>query len=71
MERERELQALDALIGAACRGSGQLVQVEAAAGGGKSQLLAAARAHARRAGMRVLVARGSELEREFAYGVVR
>jgi DNA-binding SARP family transcriptional activator len=71
LERERELQALDALIGAACRGSGQLVQVEAAAGGGKSQLLAAARAHARRAGMRVLVARGSELEREFAYGVVR
>ncbi|MGH3607984.1 MAG: BTAD domain-containing putative transcriptional regulator [Pseudonocardiaceae bacterium] len=71
LERERELQALDALIMAACLGSGQLVRVEAAAGVGKTRLLAAARALARRAGMRVLAARGSELEREFAYGVVR
>jgi DNA-binding SARP family transcriptional activator len=71
LERERELQSLDALIIAACLGSGQLVRVEAAAGLGKTGLLAAARALARRAGMRVLAARGSELEREFPYGVVR
>lgn len=71
LEREQELQALNAQIDAACRGSGQLVRVEGAAGVGKTRLLAAARGHGRRAGMRVLAARGCELEREFAYGVVR
>jgi DNA-binding SARP family transcriptional activator len=71
LEREQELQALDVRIDAVCRGSGQLVRVEGAAGVGKTRLLAAARGHAQRAGMRVLAARGSELEREFAYGVVR
>lgn len=71
LERERELKALDALIGAACRGAGQLVLVEGAAGIGRTRLLTAARAQAQQADMRVLVARGSNLEREFAYGVVR
>jgi DNA-binding CsgD family transcriptional regulator len=41
------------------------------AGIGKTRLMAIARAEADRAGMRVLAARGSELEREFAYGLVR
>lgn len=71
LERERELRALDSLIMAAGRGSGQLVTVQGAAGVGKTRLLTAARAKAQRAGLRVLVARGSELERTFAYGVVR
>jgi predicted ATPase len=71
LEREHELHVLDALIATACRGFGQLVRVEGAAGVGKTRLLAAARCHAQQAGMRVLAARGSELEREFAYGVVR
>ncbi|MGH3782467.1 MAG: BTAD domain-containing putative transcriptional regulator, partial [Pseudonocardiaceae bacterium] len=71
LERERELQALDGRIAAAGRGSGQLVTVEGAAGVGKTRLLAAARIQAQRRGMRVLAARGSALEREFAYGVVR
>jgi DNA-binding SARP family transcriptional activator len=57
LERERELQAFDGLIVAACGGSGQLVTVEGAAGVGKTRLLAAARAQAQRSGMRVLVAR--------------
>ena len=70
-EREGELQTLGMQITAACRGTGQLVTVEGAAGIGKTRLLAAARAQAEQAGMRVLVARGSELEREFAHGVVR
>ncbi len=63
LERERELRALDSLIMAAGRGSGQLVTVQGAAGVGKTRLLTAARAKAQRAGLRVLVARGSELER--------
>ena len=71
LERERELHALNALIDATSRGMGRLVIVEGSAGIGKTRLLAAARAQAQRAGMRVLVARGCELEQEFAYGVVR
>ena len=42
-----------------------------AAGIGKTALLAEARALAQEAGLRVLSARGSELERSFSYGVVR
>jgi DNA-binding CsgD family transcriptional regulator len=71
VEREREQAALVALVTAACRGAGRLVAVEGAAGIGKTRLLTAARAEAERAGMRVLAARGMELEGEFAYGVVR
>jgi len=71
LERQRELRVLSELITAACRGEARLVVVEGAAGIGKTRLLAAARAGGERTGMQVLKARGSELEREFAYGVVR
>ncbi|MCA1670741.1 MAG: AAA family ATPase, partial [Actinobacteria bacterium] len=71
LERERELRVLSALIDDACQGAGQLAVVEGAAGIGKTRLLAAARAEGERAGMRVLGGRGSELEREFAHGMVR
>lgn len=71
LERERELDVLSALVSAAYRGAGHVVVVEGAAGIGKTRLLAAARAEGEQAGMRVLGARGSELEREFAYGMVR
>jgi len=71
LERERELRVLSALITAACRGEARLVVVEGVAGIGKTRLLAAARAEGERAGMLVLGARGAELAREFAYGVVR
>jgi DNA-binding CsgD family transcriptional regulator/predicted negative regulator of RcsB-dependent stress response len=71
LERESEQAALVALVAAACQGAGRVAMVEGAAGIGKTRLLAAARDEAERAGMRVLAARGMELEREFAYGVVR
>jgi DNA-binding CsgD family transcriptional regulator len=71
LEREAELQALEAAIGVADQGAGRLVVVEGPAGIGKSRLLAAAAQRAQEQGLRVLVARGSELEREFAYGIVR
>jgi DNA-binding NarL/FixJ family response regulator/predicted negative regulator of RcsB-dependent stress response len=71
LEREREQAALTALITAACQGTGRFAAVEGAAGIGKTCLLAAARAEAEQAGMRVLTARGMQLEREFTYGVVR
>ena len=55
----------------AAAGEGRLVMVEGPAGIGKSRLLAELRAHAAAAGTTVLAARGSELEREFGFGVVR
>ena len=71
LEREAELAALDAAIDAARRGAGRLVVVEGPAGIGKSRLLAVAGHRAQERGMAVLRARGGELEREFAYGIVR
>lgn len=48
-----------------------MVLLEGPAGIGKTRLLAEARRLGESAGMRVLTARSSELEREFPYGVVR
>jgi DNA-binding CsgD family transcriptional regulator len=45
--------------------------IEGPAGIGKTALLAAARTAAAEGGMRVLRSRGTELERDFAFGVVR
>jgi DNA-binding NarL/FixJ family response regulator len=69
-ERGREFQELDAQIELVRRGQGRVVVVEGPAGIGKSRLVAEARGRAE-ASMRVLSARGSELEGEFAFGVVR
>src|SRR3954467_10091062 len=71
LERDRELEILDELVQRALAGDSVLALVEGPAGIGKSRLLAAARGLARTAGFRVLTARGSELEQEFAFGVVR
>jgi DNA-binding CsgD family transcriptional regulator len=71
VEREREFAALDRCLALAQGGAGQLLVLEGAAGIGKTLLLAEACARAARRGFRVLAARGSELEREFAFGVVR
>jgi DNA-binding CsgD family transcriptional regulator len=71
LERERELDALDALATEACAGAGRLVVIEAAAGLGKTRLLQVARESGRRAGMRVLAARATELERDFPFALAR
>jgi DNA-binding CsgD family transcriptional regulator len=70
LERDAELAAVDALIGAT-PGGGRLLVIEGPPGIGKTSLMAEARARGQQAGMRVLGARGSELERAFSYGVVR
>jgi DNA-binding CsgD family transcriptional regulator len=70
LERERELEALDGLIDATAAGDGRLLIVDGPAGIGKSTLLGGLRGGAERR-LRVLSARGSELEREFPFGVVR
>ena len=69
VERELELETVERLLTSAGAGSGGAVVFEGPAGIGKSSLLAAARTAA--ADLRVLSARGGELERELPFGVVR
>lgn len=71
LERERELAELNELVGAASGGSGCFAAIEAAAGLGKTRLLQAAREAGHAAGMRVLAARATELERDFPFALVR
>ena len=70
-EREGELAAVDAAIGGALSGEGSVLALEGPAGIGKTQVVQAAQARAADRGMRVLSARGGELERDFPNGVVR
>ena len=70
-EREHEQAVLESLLSAAVAGSGSVVVVEGQAGIGKSRLLERARGEATSAGIRVLRARGAELERQFSFGMVR
>src|SRR4051812_43926771 len=71
LEREAELAAVEAMLGAAQSGDGRLVVVEGSAGMGKTRLLAEARTLAVAAEFEVLTARGGELEGQFAFGIVR
>jgi hypothetical protein len=70
LERDAELAAVEGLITANPSG-GRLLAVEGPPGIGKTSLLVETRTRGQAAGMRVLAARGSELERAFSYGVVR
>ena len=71
LEREDDLARIDGSLARARDGRGTLVVVEGPAGVGKTALLSDARAIAESEGMQVLRSRGAELEREFAFGVVR
>jgi DNA-binding CsgD family transcriptional regulator len=71
LERERELEQIDMLVEDLAEGRGQSLAVEGPGGIGKSTLLTHGRKAARAAGVRVLSAQASELEREFAFGVAR
>ncbi len=70
LERDAEMAAAGALITATPAG-GRLLAIEGPPGIGKTSLIVEAKARARKDGLQVLGARGSELERAFAYGVVR
>jgi DNA-binding CsgD family transcriptional regulator len=71
LERDGEIAAIgDALDGLEEDG-GRTILVEGPPGIGKSALIAASRELAAERGIRVLTARGSELEVEFPFGVVR
>jgi DNA-binding CsgD family transcriptional regulator len=71
LERDGELGVLEELIQRALDGDPALALVEGPAGIGKSRLLAATREAADAAGFRALTARGSDLERDMPFGVVR
>src|SRR3954469_16693929 len=71
LERDAERAALAGCLEAAAAGRGSCVLVRGPAGIGKSALLAEARGLAEAAGLRVAAARGSELERSFAFGAVQ
>jgi DNA-binding CsgD family transcriptional regulator len=71
LERRQELARIESALADAHAGSGRLVVIEGPAGIGKTALLGSARTVAAASGMRVLRARGAELERKFAFGVVR
>ena len=71
LERDREVESLRSALADTVSGGGRLALVEGPAGIGKSRLLAELRRAAQEDDMRVLTARGSELEREFPFGVVR
>ncbi len=71
LERGAELARIESALSGARDGTGSFVVVEGPAGIGKTELLAAARGAAADGGMRVLRSRGTELERDFAFGVAR
>jgi DNA-binding CsgD family transcriptional regulator len=71
LERSDELATFDAALAGSLRGTGTCVVVDGVAGIGKTALLAEAARRGRALGLRVWQAAGSELERDFPFGVAR
>ena len=69
IERDREVATIERRLADARAGHGGVVLIEAFAGKGKSRLLTLAGDMAREAGMQVLGAQATELERDFPFGV--
>jgi DNA-binding CsgD family transcriptional regulator len=71
LERHDELGLIGALVARVRGGEGAVLVVEGQAGVGKTELLRAAGELGEAEGLRVLRTRGSDLDRAFAFGVVR
>ena len=71
LERGAELARIESALAEARAGRGRFLVLEGPAGIGKTALLAAARRRRRRAACACFVRAGAELERDFAFGVVR
>jgi DNA-binding CsgD family transcriptional regulator len=71
LERGDELARIELALAGGRAGRGTFVVIEGPAGIGKTALLEAVRVAATESGMRVLRSRGTELERDFGFGVVR
>jgi DNA-binding CsgD family transcriptional regulator len=71
LEREQSVERLSELARSAADGQGSIAAILGRPGEGKTTLLEAARALAEEHGLCVCRARGGEMERDFAFGVVR
>jgi len=71
VDREVELSELGLCLDSALDGIARLAVIQGPAGIGKTSLLHQVRDDARQRGATVLTARGSQLEKEFGFGVVR
>jgi len=71
LERDQELERVDALLKDVGRQAGRVLVIEGPPGIGKSRLVEAGRARATDLGVHVLSARATELEQRFPFGVVR
>ncbi|MBV9796606.1 MAG: AAA family ATPase [Solirubrobacterales bacterium] len=71
LERDAALARIDQRLADAIAGRGSLLLLEGPAGIGKTRLILEAGLRGRELGITTQSARGSELEREFAYGLVR
>jgi predicted ATPase len=70
-EREREIALLEQALIDGKAAESRLVLIEGQAGIGKSRLLLEMRRMAEAAGFAVVVARGFEFERDYAFGMLR
>jgi DNA-binding CsgD family transcriptional regulator len=71
LERDNELRRISGCVRRASEGRGRVIVVEGPAGIGKTAILGASGSLAEQEGFRVLLASGFELEREYAFGLVR
>ena len=71
LERDAVLARIDQRLVEAVAGAGSLLLLEGPAGIGKTRVVLAAGWHGRELGLTTLSARCSELEQDFAYGLVR
>ena len=71
LERDDERARIGDRLDSACAGTGAAVVIEGEAGIGKTALLEFARLAARERGMRALSARATDLEADYAFGLVR
>jgi DNA-binding CsgD family transcriptional regulator len=71
LERNEELARIESALADARTGRGRFLVIEGPAGIGKTALLTAARTAAAEGGMRVIRSRATEMETNFAFGVVR
>lgn len=71
LERDEPLACIADVLARAREARGTMLVLEGPAGIGKTAMIGRTRADACDNGMRVLAARGAQLEREYAFGVVR
>ena len=71
LDRDREMRAVRAALDDLAAGEPRLLLIEGPAGIGKTRLLTEARRIAGERSIRVLTARGSQLEKAFGFGAVR